>query len=85
MYTFCICSNHALQAKAEKGALARQRSELQARSDRQEGQLTEARALQATTATALARVSAFRLSMRCTSFCWPSSGNGKVSRCLGML
>jgi hypothetical protein len=45
------------QVKGEKGALARQRSELQACADRQAGQLTEARAMQAASTAALARVS----------------------------
>ena len=45
------------QVKGEKGALARQRSELQACIDRQQGQLTEARAVQAASTAALARVS----------------------------
>lgn len=45
------------QVKGEKGALARQRSELQACADRQQGQLTEARALQAAPTAAMARVS----------------------------
>lgn len=46
-----------LQVKSERAAAARQRAELQAKVDRQHGQLSEARALQATTAAALSRVS----------------------------
>lgn len=49
-------SAELLQVKGERAAAARQRAELQAKVDRQQGQLSEARALQATTAAALSRV-----------------------------